>query len=321
MKTAMQAMRALLLLGLWLGGMQAVHAQTDTVTYVYTDPQGTPLVKADAQGMILATYDYTPYGTLALGTAPDGPGYTGHVNDRETGLVYMQARYYQPIGRFLSPDPVGPAAGNVYSFNMYAYASNNPVIRVDPDGRADEPAEETRRELEEVLDPKLGPNLVEASPFVRIGGESDLSFTFRQEYASAEMCAAPGVDVDSAKIEQVAEAKVSYENSLVEPRTNYLRRPYNRVGTRRPVEEDAPRMADGRAIDPNTKRPIDGKPDFGHKRGHEFWREKAKAEQEGLTQKEFNDRMNNPNLYQLEDPSSNRSHAYELKDSEAVYEH
>ena len=45
-----------------------------------------------------------------------------------------------------------------------------------------------------------------------------------------------------------------------------------------------------------------------------FRREKAKAEVEGLTQKEFNDRMNNPDLYQLEDPSSNRSHRFEMKD-------
>jgi hypothetical protein len=35
------------------------------------------------------------------------------------------------------------------------------------------------------------------------------------------------------------------------------------------------------------------------------------AEAEGLTQKEFNDRMNDPDKYQLEDPSSNRSRKYE----------
>jgi RHS repeat-associated core domain len=138
MKTAMQAMRALLLLGLWLGWMQAVHAQTDTVTYVYTDPQGTPLVKADASGNVIARYDYTPYGSsvASLGNPPDGPGYTGHVNDPETGLVYMQARYYQPFGRFLSPDPVEPSPGNLFSFNRYAYANNNPITNVDPDGRS-----------------------------------------------------------------------------------------------------------------------------------------------------------------------------------------
>ena len=137
MKMSRCVIHALFVFGLWLGlGLQA-QAQTDTVTYVYTDPQGTPLVKADASGNVIARYDYTPYGNsiASLGNPPDGPGYTGHVNDPETGLVYMQARYYQPVGRFLSPDPVGPVAGNIYSFNRYAYADDNPIMHIDPDGR------------------------------------------------------------------------------------------------------------------------------------------------------------------------------------------
>jgi RHS repeat-associated protein len=103
---------------------------------VYTDPQGTPLAEADANGNITATYDYTPYGTTALGTPPNGPGYTGHVNDPETNLVYMQARYYDPTtGHFLSVDPVAPSVGNSFNFNRYGYASNNPVVNIDPNGR------------------------------------------------------------------------------------------------------------------------------------------------------------------------------------------
>lgn len=47
------------------------------------------------------------------------------------------------------------------------------------------------------------------------------------------------------------------------------------------------------------------------KKGREYWRERDKAEAEGLRQRQFNDRMNNPDLYQLEDPYSNRSHKYE----------
>ena len=92
-----------------------------------------------------------------------------------------------------------------------------------------------------------------------------------------------------------------------------LHRPYIRKAVRQTVEDAAPRTPDGRPIDPNTRQPIDGTPDFGHKPGNEFWREKAQAEREGLTQKEFNDRMNDPSKYQLEDPSSNRSHQYEKK--------
>lgn len=42
------------------------HAQPGKVTYFYTDPQGTPLVEADANGSITATFDYKPYGSQAL---------------------------------------------------------------------------------------------------------------------------------------------------------------------------------------------------------------------------------------------------------------
>jgi RHS repeat-associated protein len=34
--------------------------------------------------------------------------FTGHIRDEDTGLIYAQARYMDPvIGRFLSGDPVG----------------------------------------------------------------------------------------------------------------------------------------------------------------------------------------------------------------------
>lgn len=120
------------LAGLVLGPV----AQAGTVYYDYTDPQGNVLALADAQGHVVAKYDYAPYGApvASLGSPPNGPGYTGHVNDPETGLVYMQARYYVPVGRFPSPDPVGVSPGNVYSVNRYAYANNNPIVNTDPTG-------------------------------------------------------------------------------------------------------------------------------------------------------------------------------------------
>jgi RHS repeat-associated protein len=102
---------------------------------VYTDPQGTPLAEADASGNITATYDYTPYGTPALGPPPSGPGYTGHVNDPETNLVYMQHRYYDPAtGHFMSPDAAPPKPGDLSYMNSYAYVGNNPIMRDDPTG-------------------------------------------------------------------------------------------------------------------------------------------------------------------------------------------
>lgn len=139
--------------------------------------------------------------------------------------------------------------------------------------------------------------------------------------ASADAEAAPAATAgDSAAAREAAAQRAAAERAAAEkaeaagteaaPATE-LHRPYIRQSVRAEVEARAPRTADGRPIDPNTGQPIDGTPDFGHKPGNEFWREKQAAEAEGLTQEQFNDRMNDPDKYQLEDPSSNRSHRYE----------
>lgn len=92
-----------------------------------------------------------------------------------------------------------------------------------------------------------------------------------------------------------------------------LHRPYIRNSTRAEVENRAEKNENGNFLDANTGKPIDKSYDLGHKPGHEYRYEKARAEREGLTQKGFNDRMNNPDYYQIEDPSTNRSHKYEMK--------
>lgn len=123
------------------------------------DPSTTPfspMPKDDFEsGDIRWMKDYMPYGaaysTTEYGSADakDGLGYTGHVNDGN-GLVYMQARYYDPvIGRFLSNDSVG--FSNVHNFNRYAYANNNPYRYIDPDGRAAGKVNEMRQVVGGVL--------------------------------------------------------------------------------------------------------------------------------------------------------------------------
>ncbi|SEM54378.1 RHS repeat-associated core domain-containing protein [Luteibacter sp. UNCMF331Sha3.1] len=117
-------------------GALAAPAQSETVVYYYVDHQGTPLVTADSSGEVISMADYRPYGARILGTQEDGPGYTGHVHDSESGLVYMQSRYYDPIvARFFGPDPNEVRAGNPLQFSRYAYAAGNPVTNVDPNGR------------------------------------------------------------------------------------------------------------------------------------------------------------------------------------------
>lgn len=79
--------------------------------------------------------------TGAAAALEDKPGYTGHVEDKDLSLTYMQQRYYDPvIGRFYSNDPVDfmghmRHGNSTMGFNRYAYANNNPYKYTDPDGQ------------------------------------------------------------------------------------------------------------------------------------------------------------------------------------------
>jgi RHS repeat-associated protein len=104
-----------------------------TVTYQHTDALGSPVATTSSAKAVLQRSEYEPYGYLLNRPVEDGPGYTGHVTDAATGLVYMQQRYYDPLcGCFLSTDPVTAIGG---AFNRYWYANANPYRMVDPDGR------------------------------------------------------------------------------------------------------------------------------------------------------------------------------------------
>ena len=115
--------------------MTTVAAGAGGVTYIHTDGLGSPVVRTDASRKIVSTTRYEPYGYVASGVTPT-IGFTGHVNDSDTGLTYMQQRYYDPVaGRFLSIDPKETDVANGDKFNRYTYAGNSPFNYVDPDGR------------------------------------------------------------------------------------------------------------------------------------------------------------------------------------------
>ncbi|WP_241971656.1 RHS repeat-associated core domain-containing protein [Idiomarina fontislapidosi] len=106
-----------------------------TVRYFHSDYLGSTAATSNASGTILSRQHYQPFGA-GIETPDNEVGYTGHKYDRDTGLVYMQARYYDPvIGRFYSNDPVGYTSANpVMSFNRYLYVNNNPYKYTDPNG-------------------------------------------------------------------------------------------------------------------------------------------------------------------------------------------
>jgi RHS repeat-associated protein len=115
--------------------MTTVAGANSSVTYIHTDGLGSPVARTDANGNVISRTRYEPYGYVASGVQPT-IGFTGHVNDVDTGLTYMQQRYYDPVaGRMLSIDPVLTDVDTGGGFNRYGYANNSPYKYTDPDGR------------------------------------------------------------------------------------------------------------------------------------------------------------------------------------------
>ena len=120
------------------GGMPLVRWDVGILNYLHQDHLGTSVAATLTNGNVVWRETYTPYGELLQGANynRNRQGFTGHIRDTDTGLTYMQARYYDPvIGRFLSNDPVGFAEGGVDYFNRYSYTANDPVNATDPTGK------------------------------------------------------------------------------------------------------------------------------------------------------------------------------------------
>jgi RHS repeat-associated protein len=82
-------------------------------------------------------HTYYPYGAEYSATLNDTEKYATYTRDTLTGLDYAMNRYYSsPWGRFMTPDRSWSSArpGNPQSWNLYAYAVNDPVNGNDPSG-------------------------------------------------------------------------------------------------------------------------------------------------------------------------------------------
>ena len=100
---------------------------------------------ADSTGALVVRYSYDAWGKLLsiTGSMADTLGvqnplrYRGYVYDQETGLYYLQSRYYDPeIGRFINADALIATGQGMLGNNMFAYCNNNPVNLKDPTGEA-----------------------------------------------------------------------------------------------------------------------------------------------------------------------------------------
>ena len=97
----------------------------------------------DNAGAVMVNYSYDAWGkllsvsgTLATTLGQNNPfRYRGYYYDTETGLYYLQTRYYDPeVCRFISADVYLSTGLGVVGNNMYAYCNNDPTISEDSQG-------------------------------------------------------------------------------------------------------------------------------------------------------------------------------------------
>ena len=117
--------------------------------YYVKNLQGDITMLVDENGSVAARYTYDHQGAVVSVLRGNGAPatdpyhianlnplrYRGYVYDTDSGLYYLQSRYYDPdTGRFINADVYCDTGNSVLSTNMFAYCENNPVNFVDPSG-------------------------------------------------------------------------------------------------------------------------------------------------------------------------------------------
>ena len=125
------------------------------VYYYVLNAQGDVVGLLNSSGELVVEYKYDPWGKLLetiIGVdetdskyaAYNNMGlrnplrYRGYIYDRDTGLYYLQSRYYDPeVGRFINADGfVTTDVLGLLSSNMFVYCENNPICKTDISGEA-----------------------------------------------------------------------------------------------------------------------------------------------------------------------------------------
>ncbi len=162
-------------------GMDAMHIADQFTFYYYNqDHLGNNREVVDASGNVVQVTNYYPFGApYADATAVKNPGlqqykYNGKELDRMHGLNTYDygARQHDPIlGRW---DRIDPHCESYYPHSPYAYCGNNPVMRIDLDGK------DWYWDIDNTL--QYSPNVHSAKDLQK--GQSYVGTTYNTKYAS-----------------------------------------------------------------------------------------------------------------------------------------
>lgn len=116
---------------------RSYNGWTAAVAFPVYDGHGNMIATIGRSGSTYALGDqreYDVWGRIRAGNSTGDPkprycANLGHVQDDESGLIYMRARYYEPgTGRFVSEDHAKDGT------NWFIYAMNQPIACADPTG-------------------------------------------------------------------------------------------------------------------------------------------------------------------------------------------
>ena len=129
---------------------ELVAMKYNNAIYYYVKNSSDDIIQlVDQNANIVAKYNYDSWGSIL--SVVDGEDklitdknhiayknpyrYRSYYYDEETSLYYLNSRYYNPKwGRFISPDSEVSIDPVKASLNLYSYADNNPINKVDYDG-------------------------------------------------------------------------------------------------------------------------------------------------------------------------------------------
>ncbi|MCG7537639.1 RHS repeat-associated core domain-containing protein [Pseudoalteromonas sp. OOF1S-7] len=149
------------------------QAQGSTIQWLFTDHQGSIVAITDQYFNVVKRMSYDVFGQLrtsesemekaakAVGLHPDlaflfdisdnTRSYTGHepvMLDGESRIIHMNGRIYDALtGRFMQPDPITQAPGNLQNYNTFSYVYNNPLSYTDPSGYIIKPLKKLNRNI------------------------------------------------------------------------------------------------------------------------------------------------------------------------------